>query len=155
MVAAYFLDTSALVKRYIPEIGTAWIQSLTTQSSGNILLVARITVVEIMSAIARRQREATLTHDQAQQLRTICQQHFATQYQIVELTPSIAILAGELCDRQALRAYDAVQLASALSILPIINQTPDNTMTFLTADDRLLNAAQSENLLAANPNHHP
>jgi uncharacterized protein len=63
MVAAYFLDTSALVKRYIPEIGTPWIQSLTHQSSGNVLLVARITVVEMMSAIARRQREATLTSD--------------------------------------------------------------------------------------------
>jgi uncharacterized protein len=155
MVAAYFLDTSALVKRYIPEIGTAWIQSLTHQSSGNILLVARITVVEMMSAIARRQREATLTPDQAQQLRTICKQHFAAQYQIIELTPSIATLAGELCDRQSLRAYDAVQLASAMSILPTITQSPDNTLTFLTADDRLLNAAQSEHLLAANPNHHP
>jgi uncharacterized protein len=155
MVAAYFLDTSALVKRYIPEIGTPWIQSLTHQSSGNVLLVARITVVEMMSAIARRRREATLTPDQAQQLRTICQQHFATQYQIVELTPSITTLAGELCDRQSLRAYDAVQLASAINILPIITQTPDNALTFLTADDRLLNAAQAEHLQAANPNHHP
>lgn len=98
MVAAYFLDTSALVKRYIPEIGTAWMQSLTAQLSGNILLVARITSVELMSAIARRQREATLTPDQAQQLRILVQQHFASQYQVVELTPSIASFAGELCD---------------------------------------------------------
>ncbi len=29
MVVAYFLDTSALVKRYVPEKGTAWIQALT------------------------------------------------------------------------------------------------------------------------------
>jgi uncharacterized protein len=57
--------------------------------------------------------------------------------------------------RQALRAYDAVQLASALSILPIITQSPDSTLTFLTGDNRLLNAAQSENLLADNPNNHP
>jgi uncharacterized protein len=154
MVAAYFLDTSALVKRYIPEMGTAWIQSLTTQSSGHILLVARITAVEIMSAIARRQREASLTADQAQQLRTTFQEHLTTQYQVVELTPRIAFLAGELCHRQPLRAYDAVQLASAISILPIIAKSSETTLTFLTAADRLLNSAQLENLQAVNPNHH-
>jgi uncharacterized protein len=155
MVAAYFLDTSALVKRYIPEIGTTWMQTLTAQTSNHLLLVSRITFVEIMSAIARRQREATLTTDQSQQLRIIFQQHFTTQYQIIELTPNITTLAGELCDRQSLRAYDAVQLASALSILPIITQSPESTITFLTGDNRLLNAAQAENLLADNPNNHP
>jgi uncharacterized protein len=155
MVAAYFLDTSALVKRYIPEIGTNWIQALTHQSSGNVLLISRITLVEILSAFARRQREASLTTEQSQQLRVIFQQDFFAQYQIVELTPSIVDLAGELCDRRALRAYDAVQLASALSILPIVNQTPNNTLTFLTADDRLLQAAQLESLQTDNPNQHP
>ncbi len=33
MVTAYFLDTSALLKRYVSEKGTAWIQSLTAQST--------------------------------------------------------------------------------------------------------------------------
>jgi uncharacterized protein len=94
MVAAYFLDTSALVKRYIPEIGTTWILTLTAQTSNHLLLVSRITFVEIMSAIARRQREATLTTEQSQQLRTIFQQHFTSQYQIIELTPNITTLAN-------------------------------------------------------------
>lgn len=30
MVNAYFLDSSALVKRYVPETGTAWIQAIAT-----------------------------------------------------------------------------------------------------------------------------
>lgn len=74
--------------------------------------------------------------------------------QVVELTPSIATLAGELCDCQPLRAYDAVQLASAISILPIITQSSETSLTFLSADDRLLNSAQLEHLQAANPNHY-
>ncbi|MDF5732551.1 MAG: nucleotidyltransferase domain-containing protein [Rhizonema sp. PD38] len=40
MVTAYFLDTSALLKRYVSETGTAWIQPLTIQSAGNLLVVA-------------------------------------------------------------------------------------------------------------------
>jgi uncharacterized protein len=155
MVAAYFLDSSALLKRYLSEIGTAWVQSLTAKASGNILLISRITSVEILSAIARRHREGSLTLEQAQLLRTIFQQHSTDQYEIVELTPLLTTLAGELCDRQSLRAYDAVQLASALTILPIIAQSPENSLTFLTADDRLLRAAQLEHLQADNPNLHP
>lgn len=155
MVAAYFLDSSALLKRYLSEIGTAWVQSLTAKASGNILLISRITSVEILSAIARRQREGSLTSEQTQTLRTIVQQHFTDQYEIVELTPTLTTLAGELCARQSLRAYDAVQLASALTILPIITQSPENFLTFLTADDRLLRAAQLEHLQADNPNLHP
>lgn len=155
MVAAYFLDSSALLKRYLSEIGTAWVQSLTAKASGNILLISRITSVEILSAIARRQREGSLTSEQTQTLRTIFQQHFTDQYEIVELTPTLTTLAGELCARQSLRAYDAVQIASALTTLPIIAQSPDNFLTFLTADDRLLRAAQLEHLQADNPNLHP
>ena len=155
MVAAYFLDSSALLKRYLSEIGTAWVQSLTAKASGNVLLISRITSVEILSAIARRQREGSLTSEQTQTLRTIFQQHFTDQYEIVELTPTLTTLAGELCARQSLRAYDAVQLASALTILPIIAQSPENFLTFLTADDRLLRAAQLEHLQADNPNLHP
>jgi uncharacterized protein len=154
MVAAYFLDSSALLKRYIPEIGTTWIQNLTAKASGNTLLISRITSVEILSAIARRQREGSLTLEQSQELRTIFQRHFTDQYEVVELTPSITALAGELCDRQSLRAYDAVQLASAISVLPTVTQSPENSLTFLTADDRLLNAARLENIQADNPNLH-
>jgi predicted nucleic acid-binding protein len=34
MVNAYFLDTSALAKRYIPETGTDWILSITDAARG-------------------------------------------------------------------------------------------------------------------------
>jgi uncharacterized protein len=155
MVAAYFLDSSALFKGYIPEIGTTWVQNLTAKASGNTLLISRITSVEILSAIARRQREGSLTVEQSQELRTIFQRHFTDQYEVIELTPGVIALAGELGTRQFLRAYDAVQLASAISVLPTVTQLPENSLTFLTADDRLLNAARLENLQADNPNLHP
>jgi hypothetical protein len=39
----YFLDSSALIKRYIVEPGTTWIRTLTTRSSGNTVIIAQIT----------------------------------------------------------------------------------------------------------------
>ena len=53
-MAAYFLDSSAAVKRYIRETGTAWIISLFRQTPPNAFYVARITLAEVISACARR-----------------------------------------------------------------------------------------------------
>ena len=51
-VAAYFLDTSTVVKRYVHETGTAWVQALTDPAAGHFLYVARITDVEMIAAVA-------------------------------------------------------------------------------------------------------
>lgn len=53
-MADYFLDSSALVKRYVQETGTAWVRGLTRRNARHDLYVARITAVEVTSAIARR-----------------------------------------------------------------------------------------------------
>src|SRR5262249_62360359 len=56
VVAVYFLDSSALVKRYAQETGSAWIGLLTDQQAGHPFYLARITAVEVVAAVARRQR---------------------------------------------------------------------------------------------------
>jgi uncharacterized protein len=49
-MADYFFDTSALVKRHVAEVGTAWVKSLVRAKAGHTLYIARITAVEITSA---------------------------------------------------------------------------------------------------------
>lgn len=60
-MAHYFLDTSGLVKRYVVETGTAWVQSLTSPTAGHSLFISRITQVETISAVIRRVRGGSLT----------------------------------------------------------------------------------------------
>jgi uncharacterized protein len=55
-MAAYFFDSSALVKRHVSELGSAWVRSLTRLNAKHTIYIARITAVEITSAITRRQR---------------------------------------------------------------------------------------------------
>ena len=50
-MAVYFLDTSAIVKRYVLETGTAWVQALTAPAAGNVHCLARITRPEAVAAI--------------------------------------------------------------------------------------------------------
>ena len=53
-MASYFLDSSALVKRYAAETGSAWVESLTDPRAGNRIYVAAIAHVEVVAAIARK-----------------------------------------------------------------------------------------------------
>ena len=46
-MAAYFLDTSTVVKRYVRETGTRWVQALTDPAAGHFLFVARIMELEM------------------------------------------------------------------------------------------------------------
>jgi predicted nucleic acid-binding protein len=60
----------------------------------------------------------------------------------VEATDGLVHLAGELAERQALRAYDAVHLASAVSVA-------DAELVLVSADGDLLTAAQSLGIATA------
>ena len=155
MVGAYFLDSSALLKRYVLEIGTGWVQSITDAQNQNLLIVAHIAWVEICSAIARRQREGNISSTQANQVLTASRTHWNTQYFIVAIDNTVIDLAGQLVNQHPLRAYDAVQLASALSLQGQLAPPNPTSLTFLTADTRLLAIAQTESLLVDNPNLHP
>ena len=154
-MSIYFLDSSALVKRYVTEIGSTWIRALTTPDARNPLIIARITWVEVLSALARRQREGSLTSDDVAQAIRAFRYDMNMQYQVSELDPPLAEAAGELVTQHPLRAYDAVQLASALRVQSDLVRTEAPALTFLTADDRLVAVAHAEGLLTDNPNHHP
>lgn len=154
MVSIYFLDSSALVKRYIAETGSNWIRSVTALDSHNPLIITRITWVEVLSAFTRRQREGNLTSDNVTLAIQTFRYDMDTQYQVAELDKALTEYAGQLVLRHPLRAYDAVQLAAALQVQAELKQFYSTTLTFLVADDRLLAIAQAEGLHTDNPNHH-
>ena len=60
-MTTYYFDTSALSKRYVQETGSAWVRAVLNPSAGHLLLTARITMVEIYSALARRKREGAVS----------------------------------------------------------------------------------------------
>src|SRR5208283_2194762 len=64
-VAVYFVDSSALVKRYVQEVGTTWVRRLTHRGQAHGIYLASITPVELTAAVARRRRGKTLSAPQA------------------------------------------------------------------------------------------
>jgi predicted nucleic acid-binding protein len=104
MVNIYFLDTSALVKRYVTEIGSVWVQTITDPLLGNALLIVRITWVEVLSALARRQREGSLTSTEVTDTIQLFRGELNSRYRVMEVDSIVLERAGELILQYPLRA---------------------------------------------------
>ena len=80
---------------------------------------------------------------------------FAYRYNVLDVDLTLVDTAKRLADRHPLRAYDAVQLATAWQANDILNRAGQPPLMFVTADDRLLAITQAEGLLTDNTHHHP
>jgi uncharacterized protein len=153
-VAAYFFDSSAVVKRYLVETGTAWVSSITDLAAGNRVYLSRITLVEVISAIMRKARGSGLSTTGAMTAISNFRHDFANEYSLIEFTPTLVESAADLAEAHELRAYDAVQLAAALEVNSEMNSAGASAITLISADVALNTAAIAEGLAVDDPNTH-
>lgn len=150
-MSALFFDTSALAKRYLNEIGSAWSHQLIQPAAEHVIIVSEILVVEMSSLLARRVREATVSAATAASLESIFLQHVNDEYLTIALQKAVLTHACAVVKTYPLRTLDAIQLASALRAGAILSEQ----ITFLSSDRNLLAAATAEGLLVDNPLLHP
>ncbi len=151
----YYADSSALVKRHIPEIGSAWIEKEFDIASGNRVITSKFTIIEVLSAMNRRQREASISQTEYDQFSSDFLSFVQSDYRIFELTDSVLIESQRLLENYPLRAGDAVQLASTLLANSQLQTAKLPSIIFLASDIRLLSAAKDEGLQIDDPQNHP
>lgn len=145
----WFCDASALVKRYVEEEGSLWFRH---EVGRHKIVIAHITVVEVQAALAANYRSGAIALFAFYRARN----KFVNQrgqYQILPLTESTVSIAASLVSHHPLRAYDAVQLATAVDYLKT-HPSKRADLVFLTADAQLEKAARAEKLKTDNPNRH-
>lgn len=131
-----YFDASALAKRYVRESGSVRVRRLL---SSDLPATSRYSAVEIASALARRVREGAVSHDDRE--RTLSALHLdLSAMVIVELTSDVVMRAQVLLQRHALRAGDAVQLASCLQL----REELGDDVSLIAFDERLVAAARKE-----------
>lgn len=155
MAAAYFVDSSALVKRYVQETGTPWVRGITRRRPSTVVYIARITTIEVSCSIARRRQGKSLTPPHAASILRRFRQHLDGRYIIAELTIPVLDEARRLGVKHALRGYDAVQLAAALEVNRFHQAGGSGPLTLVSADLELNAAAAAEGLVVDDPNNHP
>jgi len=154
-VSVYFLDSSAVVKRYVAENGTSWIKSIVNPLAGNHIHVARITGAEVVSALSRRMRGGSITSAAGSAAIAQFRNHFASEYVTLDVTRSLIDSAINLAETYALRGYDAVQLAAVLEVNTDSIALGMGSPTLISADGELNAAAIAEGLAIDDPNTHP
>ena len=150
-MSAFFVDTSALAKRYVTEVGSAWVRSVLQLEAGNVVIVSTVTTVELSSLLARRVREGTLPAANAVLLENAFLLHVEREYLVAPLDTRVLTQARALVGIYPLRTLDAIQLASAQIAGAILSEP----ITFVGSDRNLLAAARAESLLTEDPLLHP
>ncbi len=151
-MAVLFVDTSAIVKRYINESGSKWIIRLCDATADNLIYIAELTAVEIVSALVRRLNDGSLTINEVDTALSEFDRHLLTDYFVLEINSGLLEGARDLVRSYGLRAYDAVQLAVATSLNKRQIEINLPVVTFVSADKELLKAAELQGLSAENPN---
>ncbi|HLJ65595.1 MAG TPA: type II toxin-antitoxin system VapC family toxin [Stellaceae bacterium] len=146
-MALYFLDTSALVKLYVREPGTDRLLYLVGENAANRIAALAISVVEIRSALRRREREGDIDADIATAILDQVRSHLETRFIRQLINDPVIDTALVMVDRYALRAYDALQMAGCL----VLSAAVAEAFTFVCSDHRLLDAARSERLATLDP----
>ena len=137
-----FADTSALIKLYIEEVGSAVMADRVRRAR---IAASVLAYAEGYATFARRLRESLLTAEEHDGV----VERFERDWQgviHVPLRPALVGLVPSLVKDHPLRGADAVHLASALAL-----RDAGLDLTFAVADGRLLEAAVAEGLEAFDP----
>lgn len=135
-------------------MGTNWVTSVTDPTAGNSILISEITKVEVVNAVMKKERTGNISPTEADLAIDEFLFHVGSQYQIVSVRPTMTDRAVILVRRHVLRAYDAVQLATALEI-NAVGSPIGSSLIFVSADAALNQAALGEGLLVENPLQYP
>lgn len=126
MTAAYF-DSSALVKLVIDEDGSE--SAALLWDGADSVLTSRVAHPEVRAALAAAERSKRLnarTHRQAKAK----WEELRSALRLVEVTAQLERAAGGLAEDHALSGFDAIHLASALTLaeIPVVVATWDGRM---------------------------
>jgi len=155
-VADYYLDASAVVKRYADEPGSNWVRQITDPNAPHTILLAEITLAEVAAALSAKHRApGGITQQQRDRILSRFLQDCAEQCVLLSVDRLVIDRAVELTQRYRLRGYDAVQLATALVASTVLQSQNLPAPIFVASDSDLLTAARAEQILVENPSENP
>jgi predicted nucleic acid-binding protein len=134
-----YVDTSTLIKLVLVEDGSSTANQI--WDAADVLVSSTLVVVEARSALAAARRTGRSTGAQLRRAKAELGELLA---EMTMIAPTIELIeeAAELAEAEALRGFDAVHLAAAVTI---------DATVFSSADAALCAAAARRGLPVANP----
>ena len=139
----YFIDTSALVKRYHSEKGTIEIDKIFSEED-KAIVISSICITEMVSAMNRKKEEKIISKGDLDVALSRFFQDAIKEFLILELDDGHIKDSVALVLKHGLRTLDALQLAVAVGL-------KETKPIFVCADKKLVSVAEKEGLKAINP----
>ena len=137
-----YVDTSALVKLYVPEPESGAVQALV--GTAQVAAVSVVAFAEARAAFARKRRERAVNPKDYRRIVREFDDDW-DHYFVVDVTEPLVKRAAQLADKHGLRGYDAIQLSSAI----VLCDQSGEAVSFCCFDGRLLRASRREGLKPA------
>lgn len=148
-----FFDSSALVKYYHTEIGFDIVKQLFSivETKPSHIVISSLIISETISVITRKHNRGELTLKTAQAIQKSILKE-SQNFTIGPLNDAIVYESIPYISKYNINASDALYLHQAIWIEKLLQlQNQMHKIIFITADKRLLRAAQAEGILALNP----
>lgn len=139
----YFLDTSALVKRYHSEKGTDKIDKIFTEDD-RAIVISSISITELVSALNRKKEDKIISREDLEIALSKFFHDAIKDFLILELDGEHIKSSIMLVLKRNIRTLDSLQLAVALGLKEL-------KVTFVCADKKLVSVAEKEGLQTMNP----
>ena len=148
----FYLDASALAKRYTPEPGDTVMHYHFSKLTPDRLVVLNVGIAEVASIFSRKRNAGIISPSTHAQALINFRAEVIDQSQLRKITTTtlLTIAALPLIERYSINATDAILLRSALDLAANLRISNDD-LVLVASDHRLLRAAQTEGLLTFNP----
>ena len=140
---SYFLDTSALVKRYHSEKGTDKIDQIFSEDD-RAIVISNITLTEMVSAINRKKEDKIISKEDQDIALSKFFHDAIKDFLVIELDGEHIKGSIMLVLKRNIRTLDSLQLAVALGLKEL-------KVIFVCADKKLVSVAENEGLQTINP----
>jgi len=151
----YYFDSSGVVKIYLEETGSDWVEDICLQNSEGEIAISQIAGAEVTAAINRRHRAGDIDSTTLENALESFEIDFARFFVRIPVSLAIIKRAMKLIRRHPLRGYDAVQLATALEWADRLTAFGLTKPIFVSSDNVLNQAATLEGLQTENPLNNP
>ncbi len=141
----YFMDSSALVKRYHQEIGTEVIDNI-IETNYEQIFISSIALIEIIATLRRKVKERKISKNRFIKLKSAFLYDVEKRYTLIPLDDSVLADALHIAEKRGCKSLDSLQLASAIKTKLI-----DEKIIFVCADKQLLKYAKNEGFEVINP----
>ncbi len=151
-MVSFFLDGSALAKRYVPEKGSDLVDFILDNVPGQRVFLLNTGAAEVVSVVVRKKNAGILSAADCSQALLELESDVirSSSKQLLAFDTAVVIEAFFYIVAHSINATDAIILRVALEVARHLRLQGDD-LALVASDQRLLRAAQAEGLVTFNP----